>query len=161
MAPVFDVLERPNDWVKQVHEATQSNGSSKLTAFRTAVWSHVSARHPGLVKDGRRNSNDRFTVEGLVVSQYLAHDHVGVFIPKAQSWDDEKIALRAAAVERLRAELSSEEIPDNAWSGLTIATHDQGNWDRMADWFHERRQIYERAIREAAVRNAVQEAHAS
>ena len=29
-----------------------------------------------------------------------------------------------------------------------IDTHDRGNWDRIADWLHERRKLYEHALLE-------------
>ena len=154
MAPVFDVLERPNGWDKEIYDAAQSGSRAWLTEWRETVWSHIAKRHPGLVNPGRKSANFRFEVEGLAVSQYLAHDHVGIFFPRHQPWTDEKKALAVTSVKRLREE-TSEDIRDGGWSGLTIATHDQSNWDEMADWLHKRRQLYERVVREVALEASV------
>lgn len=44
-----------------------------------------------------------------------------------------------------------DNVEWQAWgpSFLKTDSRDRGNWDRMADWLHERRQLYERALREA------------
>lgn len=74
-----------------------------------------------------------------------------MFFPRQRG---ETFAARAAAVrptvDWLRAETGAAQMPDNGWSSLELDSRAKHNWDRMADWLHDRRLLYERALRETA-----------
>ena len=44
-APIFEVLERPNEWDRQVTETTK-RGLSEIGEFRRDFWEHYSRRQP-------------------------------------------------------------------------------------------------------------------
>ena len=54
----------------------------------------------------------------------------------------------------LRAEIKDAQMAESGWSFLKINSRDRRNWDRMADWLHDRRLLYERALRTAARTNS-------
>ena len=74
-----------------------------------------------------------------------------MFFPRRRG---ETFAARAAAVrptvDWLRAKTGAAEMPDNGWSSQELDSRSKRNWDRMADWLHEHRLLYESAIRETA-----------
>ena len=76
---------------------------------------------------------------------------MGVFFPRNRG---ESARTRATAVKAtvkwLREKAGDAEMPDNGWSFLKLDSRDPRNWDRMADWLHVHRLLYERALREAA-----------
>ncbi len=45
-------------------------------------------------------------------------------------------------------------MTESGWSFLKINSRDRRNWDRMADWLHDRRLLYERSLRDAARTNS-------
>lgn len=45
LAPVFNVLERPNEWNRKVKN-TASSGLTEVGKFRHDFWKHFAARHP-------------------------------------------------------------------------------------------------------------------
>ena len=137
----------------QVKDTARPRELTKLGRFRRDFWAHVSRRHPDEAPPGWAHSNVYHLVEiaGRRVSQYVARHGVGVFFPRHRS---ESAWARASAVRAsvkwLREETADAEIPDNGWSFLKLDSSDPRNWDRMADWLHDRRLLYERALRATA-----------
>ena len=152
LAPQFEVLERPNDWDRQVHETVeQSRELGKLGQFRRDFWAHVAKRHPDEVPPGWAGSNVRHRSEGAdrYFSKYIAQNGVGLFFPRERGEsNEERAAAVASCVDWLRQETKAAEMPDNGSSFLEIDSHDHNNWDRMADWLHDQRLLYERALSE-------------
>ncbi len=146
LAPVFEVLERPNNLVRQIQEQGRELGG--LGQFRREFWAHVSKRHPGEAPPGWAASNIRRRPEGAdrPFSKYIAQNGVGLFFPRKPGESiEERAAAIASTVERLRQETKDPTIPDNGELFLQIDSNDRSNWDRMADWLHEQQLLYERA----------------
>ena len=137
---------------EQVKPPVQSAKLTKLGRFRRDFWAHVSRRHPGEAPPGWASGNvyRRVDAAGRRVSQYVARDGVGVFFPRKTG---ESAAARTAAVRSsvrwLRGEIRDAQMTESGWSFLKINSRDRRNWDRMADWLHNRRLLYERALRAA------------
>ena len=56
MVPIFEVVERPNDWDRQVQDiAREARAPTDLGAFRKDFWSHLIARHSSESKLGGAN----------------------------------------------------------------------------------------------------------
>lgn len=145
-----DRTERPAD-EGNGQGSEPSRPLSPLGRFRRDFWTHCSRRHPEIAPTGWAASNVRHPVEttGRRFSLYVAQEGVGVFFPRQRG---ETFAARAAAVrptvDWLRAETGAAQMPDNGWSSLELDSRAKRNWDRMADWLHEHRLLYERALRE-------------
>lgn len=134
-------------------EPASSLSLSALGRFRRDFWDHCSRLHPGIAPKGWAASNVRHPVDttGRRFSLYVAQEGVGVFFPRERG---ETFAARAAAVKPtvdwLRTTTGDAEMPDNGWSFLEFDSRAKRHWDRMANWLHERRSLYERALRETA-----------
>jgi len=155
-APVFEILERPNEWERRVREAGQRAGMSELAQFRREFWAHYMARikdAPGL-RTGYAGSNVWQRIDGLGVTlvQYLARGSVGVYL--IGEWGEAVEAARARIEphrEALRACLDGGEEPRDDQDylclvKLDIDTHERANWDRMVNFLHDRRRRFESVL---------------
>jgi hypothetical protein len=85
IAPVFEVLARPNNWERKLHAIAQDTRQmSSLGQFRKEFWTHYVnrfpdelARYPADAASSRWRSLDGLD---LVVTTYLTQKSVGVFI---------------------------------------------------------------------------------
>lgn len=155
-APVFDVIERPNEWNRTVREITQDGSPTDLGQFRRDFWAHfrkVLPNAPGPAP-GFAGSNVYHPVEGvdLRICEYLAQGQVGVYLSKKGSTSDRDInELIARYTDALTRELGGGKL-SGSFSGsssvtlLRIDTRDRNNWDKMAQWLENRRAIYERVL---------------
>ena len=125
---------------------------SRPGRFRRDFWAHVALRHPDEAPPGWAGSNvyHRVDAAGRRISQYVARGGVGLFFPRepGESAEARTVAV-APIVRRLRAEIKDPRMTDSGWSFRELNSRDRRNWDRMADWLHERRLQYERALRDA------------
>jgi hypothetical protein len=85
LAPVFDVLEKPNGWERALQEvARETREPSELGATRRGFWTFLLARHPDEAAHGPATAaSSRWRIVqpvGIVVAQYLAVGSIGVFI---------------------------------------------------------------------------------
>lgn len=153
LAPVFEVLERPNEWDRRVQETTRPGELTALGQFRREFWNHVASKYPGEVRRDYAAGYVRHHVEGveLAITQYLAQREVGVFFfdKRGESDKDQQARIRPY---RKALEKRLGEKPRDKW-GTTIRamnTNDKANWDRAADWLHERRKTYEQVLRQTS-----------
>lgn len=155
LAPIFDVLEKPNEWDRQVQDKARRTGLSDLGEFRREFWNHVANRHPEEVKPNYAASNVYHVVEEAKVriSLYVYTGGVGIFLTPPRGDDSDFLPRVKPFLEPLRMALTkatpTEEIDLTAHAGMTleIDPNDRTNWDRMANWLHERRTVYERVLR--------------
>ena len=151
-APLFEVVERPNNWERQLADQRRSvEGSrSELGQHRLDFWTHYCNRHP--VYGTADAASSRWAAlqgtEGVVV-QYLARSEVGVFVrpPRGGSMEDLGREL-APSLERLSADLGAPTGGQTSFlsKGLKVDSLDHANWDRMADWLDEQTRAYQAAF---------------
>ena len=156
LAPSFEVQERPNNWDRRVQNAAQHGELSARGQFCRDFWSHVAARHPGDVKPGFAGTNCFTYVEeiGQRFTRYVSVNGVGVYLVRNRNETDGTALSRIEPyLEPLRNATKGEQMLDSRWgeSFLKIDTRDRTNWDRMADWLHDRHLVYERVLRETEV----------
>jgi hypothetical protein len=149
MAPLFEVLERPNDWDRAVHEVAKASGDlSTIGQFRLAFWQHYLGRYPSEAvdypADALSNRWRSLPAHGLIVSQYLAQRSVGVFIRGERGEDRTQNEARLAPhLTELERRLNAS--PNDDWAfgkSKAFDTKDRANWDQMADWLHETAELY-------------------
>ena len=157
LAPVFDVVERPNEWDRQVQDASRVGELSEIGRFRRDFWAHLAARRPHApgLRPGYASSNVWHSVDEtqLWVVQFLAYNRVGVYL--IGSSKEETRADVQARIEPFRGALGDaldgSRLRDGTdhWciSDFRVDSHDRSNWDRMVDWLDDRRQTYERVFR--------------
>ena len=148
-APVFEVLERPNEWNREVQ--TKQEGLTELGRFRQEFWAHLTVRLPDApsLRPGYAASFVSHPVKEIDVrvSQYLASDQVGVYINGRSGESAEDFRPRVEPyIEALKKALEVETLGEYYTTRLEIDSRDRDNWDRMADWLDERRRIYDRVL---------------
>ena len=160
LAPVFDVLERPNEWERRIQNASRR----KLTEtgiFRRDFWAHFVSKvsdAPSLRPDYAASSI-WYPVEesNLQIVLYLAYNSVGVFLRGERNEPDTDVLKRIEPfVARLAEATNDEDLRrgQNPWcqTQLTIDSHDRSNWNQMADWLDKQRRVYARALQSSPKR---------
>ncbi len=158
LAPLFEVLERPNGWDRQLQEvARESRELSEIGVFRRAFWTHLLERHPSSARFGAAGADSSRwrPVEGhpVVVVEYLAQDGVGIFVrgPRGAPRETAVALLTPAASllsERLGAPLGDERT-GMFGKFLGIDSRNKDNWGQMADWQEQEAARYAAILAEA------------
>ena len=144
IAPVFEVLERPSAWERELR-AVAAQGLSEIGRFRKDFWTAYSERYPNDGISPTAASSVWFeTIDTeMLLSLYLAQGSVGIFMRGKRGVDPEKVVDR---VERYKVILQNRfDIAlgeQTSWgthriSDLQIDARDRANWPRMIDWLHE------------------------
>lgn len=154
LAPLFEVIERPNNWDRQLAEKKREveGGRTELGQHRLDFWTHFCGRHPEFGEPDAASSRwaELPGTEGVVV-QYLAKNAVGIFVRPRRG---ETMASLAAELEPYLPVLSERlEAPAGGETSFLSQSaafdgHDKANWDRMADWLAEMTIRYQHAFAE-------------
>jgi len=150
-APLFDVIEQPNTWDRQVQEVVrESRELTEKGAFRRRFWTLYLERHPsaGWTRGGAAHNRARVLPElGLTIVQYIAKNGVGIWIRETTGRDASMLpdTVREALQERLGVAMGRDITFGNT---LKLDPKDEVNWERMADWLAEQAERYEAALRE-------------
>ena len=151
--PLFEVLERPNAWDRDVRTAVVD--PSELTRFRREFWSHYAKRHPDDgVAVGYAASSFWVPIESmkLFLSMYVAQGAVGVWVRGRRGEAADSVKERILTRQQgLRDELGVEIGEPTSWGGFAnsrypIDTNDLENWPVMADWLHDKIAAYRRVL---------------
>ena len=145
MVPVFEVLERPSDWDRQVRASAQKENShlNETRQFRHDFWQFYAQRHPNDVqlRPNHIDSNVYHDVSGIVVSQHLSRNRVGIYIRPRTGDNSEGSALRVESYWQILNSGRGEDC-------LYTNTRERENWPQMADWLHDRLVEYQRVLTE-------------
>ncbi len=158
IAPMFEVLARPNNWERQLQAiAKETRQMSSRGQIRKEFWSYYLNRFPDHqqhgVAGGGSNRWHVFEDMGLVISIYFAVDRVGVFLRGLRGvTPQETYELLAPHAEQLAA-LTGKDVrgSDAAYRCVSYQEFDTSNrelWDEMSDWLYSTAQVYESALHE-------------
>lgn len=152
---MFEVLERPNNWERQMHaEQREKRSQSRRAEDRTAFWQRVLEHSPeffsahGLVPNG--SASQWLTPKGapdLVVSVYIALTGVGVFLRgRRGSTPADVLEIFGPQHDEFKA-LVDNEMYDPSTSrhpGLSfdIDMTDRANWDEAIQWMCRKAQVW-------------------
>lgn len=147
LAPLFEVVERPNNWDRSVAGKRREAESDRtaLGQFRLDFWTNYCERYPGA---GRPDAASSRWVDlpdtSLKLVLYVAKDRVGVFVRPGRgcSRDEmrEELNRRAETLQQ-RLGLSVDELINGSTS-LVGDTQDRSQWLAMADWLEQQKQRY-------------------
>ena len=147
VAPLFEVLERPSEWDRQVRVSAQEETGllNERRQFRRDFWQYYAQRHPQDVqlRPNHIDSNVYHDIAGLVVSQHLSRNRVGIYVRQRTGDDSDENAQR---VENFWEILNAGRDEDC----LYASTRDRQNWPEMADWLHDRLIEYRRVLMQDA-----------
>ena len=146
LAPIFDVLERPNNWERQTQAEVRDRQSRlRRGQERAEFWSLFAEQHPelaarGIVYNGAASQWLLPTeVEGLVVSIYIALDRVGMFLRGPRGSSRSEVAQRFEPVREQFSKLVNDEISGGTeenypYCSFSIDTRERKNWDEAIAW---------------------------
>ena len=156
LAPVFDVLERPNEWNRHVQQVSQSD---ELTGSRKAkrdFWRHFAAKWPNVLNlppdYAGFNPGSWVNEVDLKVRLWLASESVGLDVVgrKRDTRENVKERMDPYREHFQRAFEDVASYGEQEWwiTSLTVgSTYDRRHWDDMADWIADRFQKYEEILR--------------
>lgn len=142
LVPIFEVLERPNDWDRQIRARQESSGELRGNSkLRHDFWEFYQQNHPDAprVRPGYRGNNVYENIESLTISPYISLSGVGIYLRDRGS---SIVAEQSAIVHRCRDLL--EERGVESWKTIELAN--PNNWPDMAHWLHDRLMEYREAI---------------
>ena len=153
-APMFDVLEKPNDWERSLTQQLRSQTASESTQLRRAFWDAYAAIDPTISEDratgpGGSNRWRAIPDSDLVINRYKAKDDVGIWIRTTADLDDDGfLAFMQPYVPALRQELGTEPGQWNTfWQKGPAVTDDPASWSAAIDWLNEMTRCYTEAVR--------------
>lgn len=164
-APIFEVLERPNNWDRHLQaEQRERRAYSDRASDRLDFWERIREAAPdftsrGLLVNAASSqwlSADR--VDGLVVSIYLSVDGVGLFLRGKRGTSAADVLGRFAPhQDEFRALVGRDfyEASETSHPGASLGVKmtDRSNWDQAIDWLVGRARIWLSATSEVFGRN--------
>lgn len=159
IAPLLDVLEKPNDWERQLHATApaKTGGLTEEGRKTGSFWAAYLARFPADTAFGARQTNLRYNslaaVPGIQVNIWCSLGNSGVFI-KSMTKDkvDELSERLAPHLPTLRQRLGYEKERDS--NGLFLLKRNpkgcanEADWPAVADWLHAEAVRYIEALRD-------------
>ena len=155
LAPVFEVLERPNEWNRQVQEAGRIAERARVTQLKREFWAHYLATHDGapIPPDFSHHTFSYFVEEaGLRIYQFVAYRDVGLYLKASGHETGEDFEARIGPYRELfQSRIENVSYRKWNWNWVTTLdvgnTYDRSNWDEMANWLENQRQNYEEILR--------------
>lgn len=160
-APIFEVVEKPNDWERAVvAKAKRSNtGSDERNEKRLAFWQAYLDRVPEAAEWGlkpMRLATMWAPIDGLGEEAYLSlwigKEECGVFLRGARGTDGQTLGETLAPVaDQLAQRLDAVFEGWNGhylWKRAKWNYNDPDNWPEAIDWMEHTRQEYQRALAE-------------
>ena len=147
LAPVFEVLERPNDWERQVRAREESKELTGVTKIFHDFWQFYGEKYAGdlNLQPAYKSHNFFHRVKGLHIRLYinLSGGEVGINIQSPGIFQPDKSAIIEqdnARILRCRTILLERGV--ELWekdTGISLAIDDNAeNKEVVADWFHEK-----------------------
>ena len=157
LAPVFEIVARPNRWERQLQVVAQESRTlSEIGQFRKEFWTRYLDRHPEELADGPAGgySNRWRTVPeaNLIVSYFVSKKSVGLFIRGQRGAQDEEVyvALKPHSDYLMSRTTAEFEAGGGYFFVLDHPTDmtDRTQWDTAADWLHDKLGLYTQALQE-------------
>jgi len=157
-APIFEVVEKPNDWDRLVDRIAQpTTKRSEVGDLRRRFWTAFVERYPGDAEQGiNANATSSCWMElfdgELVVSIWIGGNRVGLFVRGPWGAQAGKMLARLMPhAERLSEQLEAPfGTNGNALFGrqLKVNLTDAANWPEAIDWLHREMHRYRTVLTE-------------
>lgn len=158
-APIFEVVEKPNDWVRQV-KTQKTAETNAYYDIKQSFWTQMIDRHPDLADLGFRkwrysNNYVEFPTDPVVqISAFFGKAKSGLFVRSAWGQPPEPaIEMLARAREQLEADTGAKFAPTaRGWMLCTDFPKGHENtdaWPEIMDWLRENLDTYRAALTRA------------
>lgn len=161
-APIFEVLEKPNEWERRLQiVAKETQSLTPDGQFQRDFWTHYVERYPEEKKYGNPGSPSRWRKlpNGLVISSSLGKGKVSIFVRGDFGVPIEAIYEMLYPHETDISKATGVPIRgsrrDRLFERVLAAdTSDETRWAELTDWLYETANTYERALRDIATLNS-------
>ena len=155
--PVFDVLERPNEWERAVQSKADKENGNEFKHVRREFWQHYNERRQDddKIREGAWGRVHWSAADDMEVLVSITQRHVAAYVEIPDLQDDDAIERMESSLDTISEILVDDEVRlrqyRNQWCKtiLKIDTSDRDNWDQMVDWMEERRKVYLEVLGEA------------
>lgn len=151
VAPLFSVVEKPNDWDRQLHQAAPGIQEDKPSRLAKEYWEKAFLAYPelqGVGRAGPGGSNVWIEIPNthFILSLAYSVSSVGWFVRGGTGVPDSDVAegllpCRDCLAENLGIQINSS--PSNSWSTLSewqsLDMKNRDNWDEGIKWHSQRR----------------------
>lgn len=155
-APVFEILERPNTWERQLH-AVANGKRSERAEQRYSFWKAFVDRVPGEFEKGGppQYTSNRWRIvtdPDLIISMYTAKDGVGIFIRRPHLATLEETDEMLCSKEAELTQLLGVPLGNSAYNRFT--DNQQGDYTDpqqqpvLIDWLAEKADLYEKSVKQ-------------
>lgn len=161
-APIFEVVEKPNDWERRLVASRKTAESvSDIGEKRRAFWQAYLDRVPDAAEWGLRpfaTSSAWVPVTGLAAEAYLSlwigATECGAFMRGARGSDARELREQLApAAQQLESELGATFEGSSPrlflWTVAGIGSNNPDNWPAIIDWMEQTRRAYLAALAKA------------
>ena len=155
MAPVFEIVVKPNTWERQLQSIAKERQSlSVLGELRRKFWTCYLEKYPEEGQYGPANGRSnrwRPVIEAeVVVSRYISKGSVGLFVRGHRGVDQKEVwnQIEPFTEELIRTTVGSITSDGSFHDFWRIDTSNESNWDEMADWLYQKSRTYENALSE-------------
>ena len=146
-APVFEMVEQPNNWERTLGRRTAA-AESELTQLRHRFWSRYLEKHPGTFAPTRHsNVWIPMSADGeVVLSMYVGSRSSGMFLRGRFGTDGGQLApLMAQHVDAFETALGA--VQSGGPGHYYVTTHDinvrqDARWEELIDWMDAQRRKY-------------------
>lgn len=159
-APVFEVIEKPNDWDRTV-SAARREGQGKAdprSDFRQDFWEFYLSRYPSAAQGGVKvqkgwNGYSALHNGDIQVSVWIGERDAGIYV--RGGWGERKheaARILSPVLDRLVTTLGCDSYDLGNAHGHVFGQRlkktylDRSNWPEIVDWMEERRLAYVAAI---------------
>lgn len=151
LAPVFEVVEKPNGWERRL-AGTREGGQSEIGEQRGRFWERVASRDPdGTFRAKGWSHNSIEAAPGVVVVSWIGKGRCGTFVRLSDSVGEATAAAFDASGPALETSLDVAFRARKHFLGSEGpgSIDDPDTWDEAADWLIATRRRYASAIRGA------------
>ena len=153
IAPLFEIVAKPNDWDRQIQKQVRSTGElSELSKWRLRFWEHLLTRHPEQEEwDGRSATSSHWRQvpnTDIWVSIYISKKEVGLFVRGWRSTDREDIFRQLEPHQENLEKSLGVPIGNGGKSGYFFSQKsigdltDESCWSEKVDWLHQMQDLY-------------------
>lgn len=156
-APIFEVVEKPNDWDRQLETKRRSvSGNSELGTMRHAYWSAYASRHPSAGDIVSRLTYFSCTppaMPDVTIGIWVGQKEGGIFVRAPYG---EPLSVAADRLEP-HAEWLEARLGVSLRTGKSLlakshagSVADEATWPELIDWQETQRRDYMAAFEELA-----------
>lgn len=151
VAPLFSVVEKPNNWDRQLHQAAPGMQEEKPSCLAKEYWEKALLSYPelhGVGRAGPGGSNVWIEIPATDFILSLAYSvaSVGWFVRGGTGIPDSDVAARLVPYRECLEQnlgIRINSSPSNSWSTLSewhsLDMRSRDNWEEGIEWHKQRR----------------------